>query len=145
MQTGTCQTKTLSFQLTSCADGDRSFVQHVWWNRSLVSPSANLAIGGSLQQLLSQWWCVWLPVVHMWFVFQSSRAVSGAASTEGFKSKSTDPHKQALSFMASVTPSLLESDSQNSNTAEGPRLLLPHISPHLEMFLHPAIIIYCSP
>lgn len=30
----------------------------------------------------------------------------------GFKKELTDPHKQALSFMASVTPSLLKSDVQ---------------------------------
>lgn len=30
----------------------------------------------------------------------------------GVKKEPTDPHKQALSFMASVTPSLLKSDSQ---------------------------------
>lgn len=63
--------------------------------------------------------CVWLPFPHTWFVFQSSTNVSGAATscengrtTEGFKWEPTDPHKQALSFMASVTPSLLRPDSQ---------------------------------
>lgn len=35
-----------------------------------------------------------------------------AEKTEGVKREPTDPHKQALSFMASVTPSLLKPDSQ---------------------------------
>lgn len=35
-----------------------------------------------------------------------------AEKAEGVKREPTDPHKQALSFMASVTPSLLKSDSQ---------------------------------
>lgn len=35
-----------------------------------------------------------------------------AERAEGVKREPTDPHKQALSFMASVTPSLLKSDSQ---------------------------------
>lgn len=34
-----------------------------------------------------------------------------AEMAEGVKREPTDPHKQALSFMASVTPSLLKPDS----------------------------------
>lgn len=41
-------------------------------------------------------------------------AISGtkAEMAEGVKREPTDPHKQALSFMASVTPSLLKPDSE---------------------------------
>lgn len=56
---------------------------------------------------------------HTWFVLQSGTTMSGAATSftkaenaERVKREPTDPHKQALSFMASVTPSLLKSDSQ---------------------------------
>lgn len=62
--------------------------------------------------------CVWLPLPHTWFVSQSGTAMGGAATSctkaemaEGVKREPTDPHKQALSFMASVTPSLLKPDS----------------------------------
>lgn len=62
--------------------------------------------------------CVWLLVPHTLFVCQSSTAMGGAATSttkakmaEGVKREPTDPHKQALSFMASGTPSLLKPDS----------------------------------
>lgn len=73
-----------------------------------------------LQRVLSHWWSVWLPSPYTWFVFQSGTTMGGAASScakpekaeKRVKRELTDPHKQALSFMASVTPSLLKSDSQ---------------------------------
>lgn len=52
--------------------------------------------------------CLSVKQDHEW----SSYVLWKGRTTEGFKREPTDPHKQALSFMASVTPSLLKPDSQ---------------------------------
>lgn len=114
----TCDEKQASYPL--CKHGN-------YWRAFCTEPQI-------LQRVLSHWWCVWLPSFpHTWFVFQSGSTRGGAPTScakaenaEGVKREPTDPHKQALSFMASVTPSLLKSDSQMfKHYWSAPLFLLP--------------------
>lgn len=112
-----------------------------------------------LQRALSPRWCVWLPFPHTWFVFQSGTTMGGAATScakaetaEGVKREPTDPHKQALSFMASVTPSLLKSDSQTfKHHWSAPPSSLPtpsppsNSSPSPTQFTHSKLSLLSSP
>lgn len=150
---GETQRKTISLQLTStsCRRIWMLCVARVAKSKPPIS-SVNTPITGlpfcsepkRLQRALSQRQCVFDFLSHTWFVSQPHMTMAVAATSctkaevaEGVKREPTDPHKQALSFMASVTPSLLKPDSQtfkhhwrallffSSNTIT---LLLPHNS-----------------
>lgn len=122
------QRKTISLQLTSTSCGRIRMlcVARVAKSKPPIS-SVNTPITGlpfcskpkRLQRALCRRQAVFDFLSHTWFVSQPHMTMAAAATSctkaevaEGVKREPTDPHKQALSFMASVTPSLLKPDSQ---------------------------------
>lgn len=123
-----CYRKTISLQLTPASCGWRQALcaARVMKNKPYI-PSVNTSIIGELFTrshgdykgfCLSGGVFDFLSCTHD-LSFSQARPrveqllpVQRQKKAEGVKREPTDPHKQALSFMASVTPSLQDSDSQ---------------------------------
>lgn len=153
------QSKTIFLQLTSTSCGRIRVlcVARVVKSKPPIS-SVNTPITGlpfcsepkRLQRALSRQQCVFDFLSHTWFVSQPHMTMTAAATSctkaevaKGVKREPTDPHKQALSFMASVTPSLLKPDSQTFKHHWRALLFQHHHSPSPTRFTHSREALSC--